>query len=188
MRTWLQEVTDIAFTDMMCAPPEFDGDVRSKNCSYTSRLIKVKPEPVAIELNNYKLSVDIDGTTHSSRWLDLLRSGTMPIKATMLAEWHDDRLQPWVHYVPMDSSFLDVYGILDYFVKPKNHDYYDYDKAAQKIAETGAAWAKQWLRREDMQLYTWRLLLEYARVMDDHRERMGFVDDEIDRAKKHYEQ
>jgi hypothetical protein len=31
-----------------------------------------------------------------------------------------------------------------------------------------------------MALYTWRLLLEYARVMDDNRDQLAFVDDILD--------
>jgi hypothetical protein len=33
------------------------------------------------------------------------------------------------------------------------------------------------LRREDMLLYVWRLLLEFARVCDENRARLGYVDD-----------
>jgi hypothetical protein len=36
------------------------------------------------------------------------------------------------------------------------------------------------LRKEDMRIYTYRLLLEYARVMDVKRERLEFVDDVFD--------
>jgi hypothetical protein len=191
MQAWLQEVTDVGFTDMRCNPHELSrtGE-RLKTCEYTDKLITVEPEPEEADLYKNKLSVDLDGDVPSSRWLNLLRGGTMPIKATMLVEWHDDRLQPWVHYVPMDNTFIDIYGLLDYFIRPKANDDvdYNYDKAAETIATSGAEWSKNWLRRIDMQLYTWRLLLEYARVMDDQRDRLGYVDDEIDRAKKHYEQ
>jgi hypothetical protein len=33
------------------------------------------------------------------------------------------------------------------------------------------------LRREDMLIYMYRLLLEYARLMDDKRDRLGWVED-----------
>jgi hypothetical protein len=48
---------------------------------------------------------------------------------------------------------------------------------AKKIAEASREWAKKVLRREDVLVYVYRLLLEYARILDDRRERMGWVED-----------
>ena len=45
----------------------------------------------------------------------------------------------------------------------------------QKIALGGKEWAEKVLRREDMQVYVYRLLLEYARLCDDNRERLGWM-------------
>jgi len=33
------------------------------------------------------------------------------------------------------------------------------------------------LRREDIEVYTFRLLLEYARIIDDNRDRIGYSGD-----------
>ncbi len=52
-----------------------------------------------------------------------------------------------------------------------------FDEAAKKIAYDGKDWAKKVLRKEDMQIYVFRLLLEYARVCDDDRDNLGFVGD-----------
>ncbi|KAM7188735.1 glycosyltransferase [Naviculisporaceae sp. PSN 640] len=46
---------------------------------------------------------------------------------------------------------------------------------ANWIAEEGMKWANKALRREDMEVYLFRLLLEWARVVSDNREEMGFV-------------
>jgi hypothetical protein len=54
-----------------------------------------------------------------------------------------------------------------------------HDKTAERIAMDGKEWAERVLRKEDMQIYMLRLLLEYARVMDDDRETMGWADDVI---------
>ncbi|EGY21390.1 uncharacterized protein VDAG_02914 [Verticillium dahliae VdLs.17] len=62
---------------------------------------------------------------------------------------------------------------MDYFLRGR-------DAAAERIATDGKRWAETVLRREDMRLYVWRLLLEYARVMDDNRDRLAFVQDWID--------
>lgn len=82
----------------------------------------------------------------------------------------------WKHFVPMDNRFGDFYGIMEYFlgygkVVP------GHDTAARKIAMEGKEWAEKVLRKEDMQVYVMRLLLEFARVSDPRRERMGWVDD-----------
>ncbi|KAG7108179.1 Mitochondrial GTPase 1 like protein [Verticillium longisporum] len=116
---------------------------------------------------------DIDGNSFSGRYRAFLLSSSMPLKSTIYAEWHDDRLVPWVHFVPFDNTYVDLYGIMDHFLRGR-------DAAAERIATDGKRWAETVLRREDMRLYVWRLLLEYARVMDDNRDRLAFVQDWID--------
>lgn len=48
-----------------------------------------------------------------------------------------------------------------------------HDEIARQIVENGRDWAVQVLRREDMVLYFWRVVLEYARICDERREQMG---------------
>lgn len=45
------------------------------------------------------------------------------------------------------------------------------------MALDGKAWAEKVLRHEDMQIYTYRLLLEYARISDDNRDLLGVAED-----------
>ena len=94
----------------------------------------------------------------------------MPLKSTIYTEWHDDRLAPWVHFAPFDQTYMDIYAVMEYFLD-------GHDDAARRIDEEGKEWADRVLRREDMRLYVWRLLLEYARVVDPKRDRLGFVAD-----------
>ncbi len=117
----------------------------------------------------YKFLPDIDGNAFSGRYRAFLRSTSLPLKATMHAEWHDDRLFAWLHYVPFDNSYMDIYGVMEYLLAN--------DADAERIATEGSVWAETVLRHEDMRLYVWRLLLEYARVLDDNRDRLAFVDD-----------
>jgi hypothetical protein len=42
------------------------------------------------------------------------------------------------------------------------------------IASQGSLWAKKALRREDMEVYLFRLLLEWGRVINENREEIGF--------------
>lgn len=121
----------------------------------------------------YKFLPDTDGNSFSARFRGFLRSTSVPLKATIYAEWHDDRLTPWAHFIPLDNTFQDLYPILEFFGDRNG----DGDYAARVIAESGQLWASQVLRREDMKLYVWRLLLEWARVCDENRDTLGFVED-----------
>ncbi|KAF3761651.1 family 90 glycosyltransferase [Cryphonectria parasitica EP155] len=162
---WLSETTDAGFTELLCFP-------REGNCSYLSEFFhEVAPKPMDKQFQ-HKFIPDVDGNSFSARYRGLLLSTSLPIKATIYAEWHDDRLQPWLHFAPMDNTLQDLYGILDYFMRDDKGD-----AAARLIAETGKRWGEMVLRREDTVLYVWRLLLEFARVCDENRDRLGWVDD-----------
>ncbi|KAI1419918.1 glycosyltransferase family 90 protein [Xylaria sp. FL1777] len=172
---WISEWADVGFTDLMC-DPEYDPKPEDGECPYTDPHFEVIDSVDLAQQFAYKYLPDIDGNSFSGRYLGFLRSTGVPIKSTMWHEWHDSRLIAWKHFVPMDSRFGDFYGIMEYFlgygkVRP------GHDGAAKKIAMDGKAWAESVLRKEDMQIYVLRLLLEYARVSDDRREKMGWVDD-----------
>ena len=50
-----------------------------------------------------------------------------------------------------------------------------HEREGEMIAREGKAWAGKVLRKEDMEVYFFRLLLEWGRVTDDNRENLGFV-------------
>lgn len=168
---WLSHFSDAAFTEFLCFPRTEDD----RHCFYLDDYFRVKKGMPMMEMYKAKYLPDIDGNSFSGRYRGFLRSTSVPIKATIYAEWHDSRLIPWVHFVPMHNSFVDLYGILDYFLG------YDgkggHDDVAKSIAERGKSWAEQVLRKEDMQIYVYRLLLEWARICDERRERLGWVED-----------
>jgi hypothetical protein len=47
--------------------------------------------------------------------------------------------------------------------------------AGRKVAERSREWARRGLRNEDLEVWMFRLLLEYGRVVDDERESVGYV-------------
>lgn len=89
-----------------------------------------------------------------------------------------------LHFIPFDNRFLDIYGIMKFFMGYDNgmHRTKGRDHLARRIAKQGQDWAKKVLRREDMSIYTYRLLLEYARVMDQARDSLGWIDDLVDKS------
>ncbi|PNY27463.1 Beta-1,2-xylosyltransferase 1 [Tolypocladium capitatum] len=168
---WIKEWSDVGFIDLSCDPPQ-DG-----KCNYTDFYYHpIKGLKMAEQFSS-KFLPDIDGNSFSGRYLGFLRSTSLPIKATIWREWHDSRLVPWKHFVPMDNRFSDYYGIMEYFLGYRGQN--NHDHAAEKIAAEGKEWAEQVLRKEDMLVYVMRLLLEYARVVDDRREAMGWVGDAL---------
>jgi hypothetical protein len=52
-----------------------------------------------------------------------------------------------------------------------------HEDAARRIAEEGMEWIEKVCRREDIMIYVYRLILEWARVVDDKRDRLGWVED-----------
>jgi hypothetical protein len=169
---WISTWSDVGFTNMLCDPEDYasDGKKKLKTCKHHDAYLSLAEGMPFEKQYDSKYLADVDGNSFSGRYRAFLLSTSMPLKSTLYSEWHDDRLKPWVHFAPFDNSYMDVYGVMDYFLNGR-------DDEAERIANDGQAWANAVLRVDDMMLYTWRLLLEYARVMDDKRDRLAYVDD-----------
>ena len=161
---FLSEFADAGFTDLLCFP--------TGECDYITPHFRALPSKPMAEQYVNKFIPDADGNSFSARFRGLLLSTSLPLKATIYAEWHDDRLSPWLHFAPLDNTFQDLHAVLDYFTSSAKGD-----AAARLLASTGKRWGEQVLRRDDMLLYVWRLLLEFARVCDENRLQLGYVDD-----------
>ncbi|KAF2723271.1 glycosyltransferase family 90 protein [Polychaeton citri CBS 116435] len=129
----------------------------------------------------YKYLLDLDGAGFSGRFLPFLHSRSLPFKSALFREWWDDRLTPWQHFVPLDLRGQGFWATLAYFtgldgsvngrhVKMDAHEW-----QAERIAEQGREWAGQVLRKEDMEIYFFRLLLEWGRLTDDNRDNIGLA-------------
>ncbi|TQW00306.1 endoplasmic reticulum-resident kdel protein [Cordyceps javanica] len=162
--SWLSRFADVGFTSI-CWP---DG------CDFLRRFMRPTASVDMKHQYEYKFLPDVDGNSFSARFRGFLLSTSLPLKASVYAEWHDDRLTPWVHFVPLDNTLQDLYPALEFFADGGAGPG---DAAARYIAEEGKAWAEKALRREDMRLYVWRLLLEWARVCDEKRDTLGYVAD-----------
>ncbi|TKA24326.1 hypothetical protein B0A50_06796 [Salinomyces thailandicus] len=167
---WISTWSDAAFVHLLCFPP-------ANPCPYTDPYFSVAKPMQMKDQYAYKYLPDIDGNSFSGRYRGFLGSTSLPIKATIYDEWHDSRLVPWKHFVPMTNEFADIYGIMEYFLGNAEMGLGGHEDAAKGIAMEGKLWAERVLRREDMQVYVFRLLLEYARLCDDERERMGWRED-----------
>ena len=168
---WIKTWSDAAVVHLLCFP-----GTESKQCWYTDPYFSIHEFMPMKEQYNFKYLPDIDGNSFSGRYRGFLRSTSLPIKATIYNEWHDHRLIPWKHFVPMDNTFIDIYGIMEYFIGAAKHGIGGHDAVAKNIALEGKTWAEKVLRSEDMSIYVFRLILEYARLCDDDRNVLGWAE------------
>ncbi|KAF2216052.1 glycosyltransferase family 90 protein [Cercospora zeae-maydis SCOH1-5] len=124
-------------------------------------VIKAEPRKKALE---YTLVFDADGNGHSARYYRFVQSRSLPLKQTIFREWHDDRLQPWLHYVPISLEMTELPEVVRYFVEEEEGR-----ALAKELALAGREWAQKSMRPEDQVVYLYRLLLELARVQDPER-------------------
>lgn len=109
----------------------------------------------------HKFLLDLDGQSMSCRFYQLLSSNSLVFKQTIWSEYHDDRLIPWIHYVPLDLRVQnnELPMLLDFFIHHKQGP-----AAAAKIAAASREWAEATLRPIDVALYYARLLIEFAEL------------------------
>jgi hypothetical protein len=172
LANWLKTTADAAFTHTMCPAKAKDS---SEACLSMSQHFRTALSLPMKKQYHYKYLPDIDGNSLSGRFRAFLTSNTCTMKATIFKEWHDHRLMPWVHFVPLDITLRDMWATMAYFLGfAESHPH---DAEGERIAEEGRLWAGKVLRKEDMELYVHRVLLEYGRICNDDRDRLGFTDD-----------
>ena len=183
---YAKEHTDVGFTETWgCVP---------STCDFYKQSLELKGEVPLPEQFQYRYLVDVDGHSFSGRWHAFLKSKSLGFKATIFREWHDSRLFAWRHFVPMDNRYDDLYTLLTYFTGfngkeiPRSANATDgypnedvivphHLVEGKRLADQGRTWAKKVLRREDIEIYMFRLMIEYARVVDDNRDRIGYSGD-----------
>lgn len=148
---------DVAFTRVFqCAAP---------HCRSQTAFFNTKPWAASSSALSSRLVFDTDGNGISGRFYKLLASNSVPLKQTLLREWHDERLVPWVHYIPVSLGMEELPELVVFLTQTERGW-----ERAREVAEMGKAWSERALRRVDLSVYMFRLLLELARVQDLKRE------------------
>ncbi|KAF4311182.1 Lipopolysaccharide-modifying protein [Botryosphaeria dothidea] len=167
---------DVAVSDVVrCAEPA---------CAAERALLAPSAEKIDFQahwLHRYLL--DADGSGFSGRFLAFLRSRCLPVKvAPLFREWWHGRVTPWLHYVPVDPRLQGLWATLAYLsgfkgiVEGKEVEWEGRGgKVGRRLAEEGRAWAGEVLRGVDMEVYFFRLLLEWGRLTDDARDGIGYA-------------
>jgi hypothetical protein len=135
-----------------------------KFCRDQSTYFDVKSWADKDKVFGSKLAFDLDGNGISGRYYKLLASNSLPLKQALLREWHDERLMPWVHYIPVSQSLKELPELVTYLTSTVEGQ-----RLAEDIANRGREWMGKAVREVDMTIYLYRLLLELARLQDPER-------------------
>ena len=74
---------------------------------------------------------------HACRLMQTLTSGSLVFRAGLFSEWFDERLAPWVHYLPVDFDLGNLDALLAWAVS--------HDREAQAMAEAAALQARHFI-------------------------------------------
>ncbi|GAP88019.2 putative beta- -xylosyltransferase 1 [Rosellinia necatrix] len=147
---------DVAFTNVL--------QCDARPCREQRQYFRNKPWAPGSRPFGSRLVFDLDGNGISGRYYRLLASRSAPLKQTVLREWHDERLAPWVHYVPVSQSMDELPELVAYLTSTENGR-----RRAREIADQGRRWYTNAFREIDIAIYIYRLLLELTRLQDPDR-------------------
>lgn len=156
-REIFRELYDAKFTNIVQCEEE--------ECATQDSFFHVGEHEDASTAYRSRFIFDLDGNSFSGRFYNLLGSRSVVLKQTVLREWHDERLFPWVHYVPVSLQMDELPEIMRYLALTEQGS-----KRAREIADVGREWKEKALRKQDASVFLYRLILEYARVLDDERD------------------
>ncbi|KAJ7083389.1 glycosyl transferase family 90-domain-containing protein [Mycena belliarum] len=108
------------------------------------------------QVYKYKYLFDVDGNSFSGRYLGLLRSGSLVFKTTVFAEYFNDWLRPFEHYIPILPDLSDLVEKIEWAVA--------HDAEAHSIQQAGQAFAERVLTDSQNDCYFSLVLLEWARL------------------------
>ncbi|KFZ13948.1 hypothetical protein V502_06328, partial [Pseudogymnoascus sp. VKM F-4520 (FW-2644)] len=126
--------------------------------------------------SRYLLTTDI---SEPKEFLTNVISRSVAVRSGIFKSWYDKRLTPWIHYIPLDMRWQGLHSTMAYFmglsgtVKGVQVSMDSQVKEANWIAEQGKARAESVVREADAEVYLFRLLLEWGRVVDDYRDEVG---------------
>lgn len=145
------------------------GQCDKGDCDAQKEFFTIKEHAEQHDAWKYKYLLDMDGNAFSGRFYAFLKSRSLVYKLAVFREWHYEWLKPWVHYIPLSIQGDDWLESVRFF-----GDGILGKKEAERLARQGRDWANKVLRNEDLEVWFFRLLLEYGRVIDDDREKIGF--------------
>ncbi|KAF7347257.1 CAP10 domain-containing protein [Mycena venus] len=108
------------------------------------------------DVYNFKYLFDVDGNSFSGRYLGLLRSGSLVFKSTVFAEYFNDWLTPFEHYIPILPDLSDLVEKLEWAVA--------HDNEARAIQQAGQVFTERVITDAQNDCYFSAVMLEWARL------------------------
>ena len=97
---------------------------------------------------NYRYLYDLDGNSMSTRFYRLLSREAVVLKQTWFQEWHNDRLIPWAHYIPITMEMGELPAVLNFLMNDPRGE-----AMSAQVAQAGSRQAREVLRQIDMSIY-----------------------------------
>lgn len=132
---------------------------------------------------NHRFSLTMD-TDPMHKFVQDLASNSAAVQSTIFRSWYTPRLTAWLHYVPLDMRWHGLHGTLAYFmgmegiVKGREVKMKRRGSDALAIAREGRKRVESVMGEKDAEVYMFRLLLEWGRIVNDDRESLGYVQPE----------
>ncbi|KAL3495431.1 hypothetical protein BJX62DRAFT_222637 [Aspergillus germanicus] len=134
-RNVYHDLFDVQFTSV--------GQCDRNDCAAQTEFFNITEPVEQQDAWAYKYLVDIDGNAFSGRYHAFLQSNSLVCKVALFREWHDERLKPWVHYVPLSLKGDEVVESMRFFTSE--------DEARNRFWDL----SKKWLNYSH-QIYTLR--------------------------------
>lgn len=126
----LGDRADVGFVAVVQCPQEERDGVAAILSAQDLMQAYVSPS----EMTAYKFLVDIDGNTNAWNFLKRLRMGCCILKVdSPWIQWIYHRIEPWVHYVPVNANLSDLLEKVDWCLT--------HDAEAEQIAENARRFA-----------------------------------------------
>lgn len=131
------------------------GQCDPGDCDAQAQFFDVKKRAKQHDAWAYKYLLDVDGNAFSGRFYAFLQSKSLTFKLAVFREWHGEWLKPWAHYVPLSPQGDDWLEAVRFFSNGSLGN-----GEAEKMAVASREWANKVVRKEDMEAWLFRLLLE----------------------------
>ncbi|KAF9450825.1 glycosyltransferase family 90 protein [Macrolepiota fuliginosa MF-IS2] len=143
-------------------------------CPILEEIYPWRPYMGQRDAGDYRYVLDVDGNGWSGRFKRLITSNSLIFKSTIYPEWYTDRIQPWLHFVPIQVDLSDLHDSLIFFRGDGNGEG-SHEELGMKIATAGREWSLNFWRKEDLNAYFFRLILEWSRIMSTDKAAMSYT-------------
>lgn len=153
----VKEVPRPDYKDLFNVKFSHVGQCDQEDCNAQAEFFEVVKPAKQHDAWAYRYLLDMDGNAFSGRFYAFLKSKSLIYKMALFREWHEEWLRPWVHYIPLSLRGDEYVESVRYFKEEEAGKI-----QGPKIANQGRDWAGRVLRNEDLEVWLFRLLIEWG--------------------------